>query len=229
MIKGIGSPGSMSSVQLERLFSRLDTDASGKVSRDEFVAGRPDDVESDAAGALFDVLDNDSQGSLSQSDFASAFQQLASTMQAALIQAQGDGGGREPHGPPPPPEDMMAKLDSDGDGLISESEFVAGRPDDVSEEQATQLYQSIAGDDSDGLTSEQLAQGMGPPPPPPPHDQSQDDLAAQLLSALEESGQSRDETSVQQQAAGYFQEFLKAIQAYSSQTQTSSVGAVVTA
>lgn len=235
MMNGIGSASSMASARLDRVFSRLDTDTNGKVSRDEFVAGAPDDVDSSQAGSLFDALDSEGTGALSKSDMATAFEQLASTMQSTLIAAQSESQGRGPRGPgggpPPKPEDMLAELDTDGDGLLSEAEFVAGRPDEVSEEQATKLYQSIAGDDTDGLTAEQLAEGMGPPPPPSGQNgqngQGDDQLIDQLLAELKQS----DQTSTASGLSGsaMLKQFLAAVEAYQASMQSQTVTATATA
>jgi Ca2+-binding EF-hand superfamily protein len=234
MMNGIGSASSMASARLDRVFSRLDTDTNGKVSRDEFVAGAPDDIDSSQAGSLFDALDSEGTGALSKSDMATAFEQLASTMQSTLIAAQGESQGHGPRGPgggpPPKPEDMLAELDTDGDGLLSEAEFVAGRPDEVSEEQAAQLCQSIAGDDTDGLTAEQVAEGMGPPPPPPSggqNGQGDDQLIDQLLAELEQAEQAGTGSGLS--GSAMLKQFLAAVEAYQasmpSQTASTSVAA----
>lgn len=161
MTSGIGGLGSYGSAQFEKMFSRIDTNADGKVSRDEFVAGAPDDLGADKAGALFDKLDQQGAGALSQSDLATAFQQMTAGMQAGMIQAQaGSMGG------PPDAAELFDKLDADGDGTVSRDEFVAGRPDDVSEEQAGALFDKLFGEDSEGVDAQTFVAGMRPPSPP---------------------------------------------------------------
>lgn len=161
MTSGIGGLGSFSSAQFEKMFTRIDTNGDGTVSKDEFVAGAPDDLSADKAGALYDTLDSEGTGALSQSDLASAFQQMAATMQAGMIQAQSvEAGG----GAPPDASDLFAKLDTDGDGSVSKDEFVAGRPDDVSEDDATALYEKLFGEDTESVDSETFVAGMQPPP-----------------------------------------------------------------
>lgn len=162
MTSGIGGLGSFSSAQFEKMFTRIDTNADGAVTRDEFIAGAPDDVSADKAGSLFDKLDSEGSGALSQSDLASAFQQMAASMQAGMIQAQAGnmgGGGERPDA-----SELFAKLDSDGDGSVSRDEFVAGRPDDVSEEQASAFFDKIAGEDSDSIDQQSFVAAMQPPP-----------------------------------------------------------------
>lgn len=173
MIQGLSGSGSGYTAQLTRMLSKLDTNSDNSISRDEFIAGKPKDASAEKAGSLFDKLDSQKAGSLSLTDMASAFQQMASTMQSSLLGAQeardgdrsppprGDGNG------PPDPGEMFGKLDSDGDGTVTRAEFVADRPDQVSEEQAGSFFDKIAGSSSsDGLSQDQFVEGMkkaGPP------------------------------------------------------------------
>lgn len=156
MTSSIGGLGS-SSALYEKLFTKLDADKSGSVSRDEFVAGAPEDVSSEQAGALYDQLDSSGSGSLSKSDLATAFEQMSSETQAAMIQIQGGGLDLS---------QVFDDLDTDDDDTVSREEFVAGRPDDLSEEEANALFDEIAGEDSDSATEEQFTAGMQPPQAP---------------------------------------------------------------
>lgn len=74
---------------------------------------------------------------------------------------QGSSGGGQGG---PDPSQLFSKLDSDGDGKVTEDEFVAGRPDNVSEDQAKQVYAKIAdasgGDASSGLSEDQFTSGF---------------------------------------------------------------------
>lgn len=200
MLHGLGTSATSSTQHISSIFKKLDTNSDNSVDRTEFVAGKPDDVSEDQAGSLFDSLDTSGKGSLSQSDLASAFQQMASSMQTVLLQnqeaqqnARSQGGG---HGGPPDPEKMFQDLDADSDGTVSRDEFVAGRPDDVSEDQAGAFFDKIAtaagADTASGLSQDQLASGlqaMGPPGGPPPGasaqaSSSEDQMINQILSQL---------------------------------------------
>ncbi|ANL37853.1 MULTISPECIES: EF-hand domain-containing protein [Rhizobium] len=165
--------------------SQLDTDGDGYVSKAEFVAARPSDVTEDQAGTLFDSFDSEGTGSLS-------VDALAEAMSAQQSERAG--------GPPPPPADddelssMLSDLDTDGDGLISKAEFVAGRPSDVTEDQAGTLFDSFDSEGAGSLSVDVLTEAMsaqqsdradGPPPPPPSAD---DDQSASLLSDLDTNG-----------------------------------------
>ncbi len=188
MLHGLGTSASSSAQSLNSIFKKLDSNSDNSVNRTEFIAGKPDDVSEDQAGALFDKLDSSGSGSLSQSDLTSAFQQMASSMQSVLLQSQevsqdGD------HGGPPDSKQMFKDLDTDSDGTVTRDEFVSGRPDDVSEDQAGAFYDKIASaagaDSSSGLSQDQLASGlqaMGPPPPPPPDSSSSSDSSSDSTS-----------------------------------------------
>ena len=84
---------------------------------------------------------------------------------------QGEAAGR------PSSDEIFAKLDSNGDGSLSEAEFVEGRPNFASEEQATAKFAELDTDESGtltqaeaeaGATSQSAQAGAGAPPPPPP-------------------------------------------------------------
>ncbi|MDK4724681.1 EF-hand domain-containing protein [Rhizobium phaseoli] len=166
--------------------SQLDTDGDGYVSKAEFVTARPSDVMEDQAGTLFDSFDSEGTGSLSVDALAEAM--------SAQQSERADGP------PPPPPADdgelssMLSDLDTDGDGLISKAEFVAGRPSDVTEDQAGTLFDSFDSEGAGSLSVDVLTEAMsaqqsdradGPPPPPPSAD---DDQSASLLSDLDTDG-----------------------------------------
>jgi Ca2+-binding EF-hand superfamily protein len=180
MVNGIGSASSAHTAQLSKMLKKLDTNGDNSISRDEFVAGAPKDGSATKAGNLFDSMDTSKTGSLSASAITSAFQQMGSQMQASLIAAQSAG---SQNGPPPPdggpqgpqsPADMFAKLDTNGDGKVSRDEFVAGRPNNVSADQAGSFFDTITKDSGakdpattsttttpdDGLTQDQLTQGL---------------------------------------------------------------------
>lgn len=113
------------------------------------------------------------------------------------------------------PTELFKKLDSDGDGKVSKDEFVAGRPDNVSEEDAASFYDKIAkesgGDAETGLSEDQFAAGMqkaGPSPGAPPAGASKDD--------------DEDDTSTSSSAQS-LQDILKALtQDSSDSTDTAS-------
>lgn len=62
--------GSSSQSPVDQLFTSLDTNMDGKVSADEFVAGRPKDMSESDAQNLFKSIDTQGSGSLSKDQFA---------------------------------------------------------------------------------------------------------------------------------------------------------------
>jgi len=64
--------------------------------------------------------------------------------------------------------EMYSKMDTDGDGSVSEEEFVATRPEDVTEEMASKLYSSFDSDSSGSVTESEFETAMNSAPPPPP-------------------------------------------------------------
>jgi len=58
--------------RLSDLFAKLDTNADGSVSKDEFVSNRPTGVSEEHANDLWSRLDTSGSGSLTESQFVSA-------------------------------------------------------------------------------------------------------------------------------------------------------------
>jgi hypothetical protein len=105
-----------------------------------------------------------SSGSLTQEQADSVIKAL-DEFESQIQQSGGPGGSQGAGGRGgPDAAELFSKLDADGDGTLTEDEFVSGRPDNVSEDQAKQLYQKIAeksgGDASAGLSQDQFASGF---------------------------------------------------------------------
>jgi Ca2+-binding EF-hand superfamily protein len=140
-----------------KLFSKLDADGDGNVTREEFVAGRPDHVSEKEAGKLFDKLDKEGSGSLSQSQFETALKEAGPPppppgMAAGAPPADGKGGSNS--------NQVFDELDTNKDGKVSMSEWLAGKPAEVSEEDATAMFEAMDTEGTGSLTKEQLAEGM---------------------------------------------------------------------
>jgi|GEM_PF-590958 len=156
----------------------MDTDSDGTVTKEEFLAAKPDDVTDEMATNLWDSFDSESAGSLSTSD-------LQTAMESGRMQ-----------GPPPPPSDMastedtdetsetttdsfISAMDTDGDGIVTKEEFLAAKPDDVSTEMATNLWDSLDTEGTGSLSTDELetamAAGRSDGPPPPPSDVASSD------------------------------------------------------
>jgi Ca2+-binding EF-hand superfamily protein len=186
------------------LFSKLDTNGDGSVTRDEFVSGRPENVSEDQAGSVFDSLaasaSASDSSSLTQSQFTQALekngpppplseasdsssdsssdqtseQTLIAQVLAALQQAltsitdsssttsstsssSSTASASSTNGRADPAE-LFSKLDTNGDGSVTRDEFVSGRPDNVSQDQASSFFDRLtsSSSDSSGMTQSQF-------------------------------------------------------------------------
>lgn len=129
--------------------SAMDTDGDGMITQEEFLAARPDDVTEDMAASLWDSFDTEGAGSLSVD---------------ALETAMASG---RPGGPPPmaaAEEDSstsaISALDTNGDGVISEAEFLAGHPEEVSDEMAQKLWDSIDPEETGSLKISEVEEAL---------------------------------------------------------------------
>ena len=98
----------------------------------------------DQAGTLFDSFDSEGAGSLSVD---------------ALTEAMSAEQSQRSEGPPPPPpaeddqsQSLLSDLDTNGDGLVTLDEFMAGKPEDVTESQASQLFSLLDTSDTGSLS-----------------------------------------------------------------------------
>ncbi|RRV07183.1 EF-hand domain-containing protein [Pseudomonas sp. v388] len=85
-------------------------------------------------------------------------------------------------------EELLARLDTDGDGAISKDELSSALSSDSKDGVTVSLSQAFSdldSDDDDSLDAQELA-ALTPPPPPPM--QSATDLAESLLSSLDGDG-----------------------------------------
>lgn len=143
-----------------------------------------------------------SQAATTSGPAAAFVQQLSDLLQSALLNLQEAAAGSPVQGDQagqtePDAEDMFARLDTDSDGLVTRDEFLAGKPDEVSDAQAAALWDSIAGADTESLTETAFAEGLaasggpggpggagGPPPGGPPPAASDDDEDEDTLTGL---------------------------------------------
>lgn len=163
------------------LYKKLDTDGDGVLTQDEFVAGRPSDVTGEMAVNLYSSIDSEGNGSLSEDQFVKAFlnsnssddassstsqasSDIAAMMMDIMSSMRGDG-------PPPPPpsggddeeSEIFDAMDTNQDGVVSQEEFEAARPDGVSEEDSLALFQSLDTDETGSITLDQFSAGKSEP------------------------------------------------------------------
>ena len=89
--------------------------------------------------------------------------------------------------------DLFAAIDADGDGKVTHSEFVASRPEAMSEEDATALFAKLDDEGTGSLTQAQFVTAMEElrpeGPPPVDHRLADEDDTVSLLDVLEEMKQ----------------------------------------
>lgn len=139
----------------------LDTNGDGNISADELEAGG--------------VTNKRSQDPTVESDnsVTGVAAQLISDMMSALLNKvqAGMDDTQQPSGDRLSSAEIFAKMDTDGDGSVTQAEFVAARPDTVSEEDANTLFTQFDSEGTGALTEEQFKTAMeanrpaGPPPP----------------------------------------------------------------
>lgn len=194
--------------QRHMMFSRVDANSDGTVSQDEFVLARPKHVSEHQAASLFHTLDANKSGTLNEAELSLGGAKhkpagvpglsgnLVDEMLAALLQfAQQASMGMNPAAKfgPPSADGRFARLDRDGDGNASKAEFIAARPEGVSEDQAGVLFDRIDKEGTGAVSQAKLEGGMKeagvrpppPPPPPPPVNQASSADMLKLLSAIQ--------------------------------------------
>lgn len=172
----------MAKKMASRMMEEMDNDGDGSLSADEI--GVEQSVLSQA--------DSDGDSKLSDSELIALMGQMApppppSGGGMGMSQAGQEGGAGQA---PPDASELFSQLDTDGDGSISQEEFLAGRPDDVSEEQAAQMWSRLDSSGAGSLSQEDFVSAMeqqGPPPGPPPGAGGQGMAQASGSSSLAES------------------------------------------
>lgn len=136
--------------------------------------------------------DEDSDGSSSDPSATDVFSgNLASMllqMQQSSASQSGSSTSSDGSSDQSPMDQLFASLDSNQDGKVSETEFVAGRPKDMSESDAENLFKSIDTQSSGSLTKDQFAEGLDVL-------QTSDTSAADMLSLEPTSSGSSDTNS----------------------------------
>ncbi|CUW40726.1 Suppressor protein SRP40 [Magnetospirillum sp. XM-1] len=177
-IASVGNQSSIQNLLLNDLKKNgLSSDVASQVESDissvfqsQSSSGQPPSPTDMRAAIEAKLTEGVSSGALSQEQ-ADAVVKALDEFESQIRQSGGPGGSQGAGGQGgPDAAELFSKLDSDGDGTVTRDEFVAGRPDKVSEEDAGKFYDKIAensgGDGAKGLSQEQFATGLqnaGPP------------------------------------------------------------------
>jgi Ca2+-binding EF-hand superfamily protein len=157
----------------KNLFNKLDTDKSGTLSKDEFVSGRPKNMSEDQASAVYAKLDSGSTGAVTLDQLESARPEhgrpegtTSSRAMSAVMElhrgGHGHGGwseggqGAEDSAQPANLADIYKDMDLDGNGSVSKSEFLAARPDHMSESRAAAAFDKIDSQSTGSISEEQF-------------------------------------------------------------------------
>ncbi|MCY1667736.1 EF-hand domain-containing protein [Rhizobium sp. SL86] len=92
-------------------------------------------------------------------------------------------------------QDRLSELDADADGVLSKTEFLAGKPDDVTDDMATNLFNHLDADGDGSISAEEYDSGdpaanraVGPPPPTDMVSDQTDEGSTDALDALDTNG-----------------------------------------
>jgi len=180
MISSVSSSDStslLSSLQT-KMFQKADTNGDGKIDSDEMNAIQANAPQGGtAAKDIFTELDSDGDGSISREEsdaaIAKMFCEMSQEGSGTCVSGLAAGSVSESERA----TELFGRIDTDGDGAVTQEEFVANRPDEMSEEQATAMWSQLDTDSTGSLTESQLVTAMasqappqGPTPGPPPGD-----------------------------------------------------------
>lgn len=181
-ISGLGGGGMDMSAMRQAMFKQIDTNGNGKVSKDEFVSGRPKGVSESQAAELFGKIDSKGTGEVTQSELDSGLEKnkpsgmsglggnLSSDMMATLLQmlSGGDSSSSNASSASSSDSDLASKIfsqiDADEDGKVTKDEFVKNRPQFISEADATKQFDAIDKEGTGSITKDQFAANAPQPP-----------------------------------------------------------------
>jgi Ca2+-binding EF-hand superfamily protein len=164
----------------EELFASLDTDGDGSVSSTELSTALSSSESSGDKG-LSGIL-----VSLSQN-----FSKLDSDSSSGLSLDELEAGTQPPTDGPGDSQmvdDLLASLDTNGDGSVSSDELSTAMSSAGSTTDSSKVFSALDTNKDGTISSDELAAAMAPPPPPPPVQDSSSTSSDALFSALDSDG-----------------------------------------
>lgn len=154
----------------KKMFDKLDTDKNGSLDQNELQSGKPKTITKEQATKLYDVLDADKSGAVTMNEFASGTQtgagmglisQLPSDALDVLLRLQQQGGGMSQAGSGSGSDQSAGDatydvLDTNKDGVVSEDEFLAAHPEQLTDKDARSLFANLDTDKDGNLTQDQM-------------------------------------------------------------------------
>ena len=139
--------------------SSLDTNGDGVVSADELAAAGTSRTQDPSVSS-----ENAASGLSSQVSGLFMTNMLDALESADFTQMPPPGGEK------PSAEEMFSTMDTDGDGSVTEAEFLAARPEDMSEDMAKEQFAKLDTESTGTLTKDQFVTAMESLAPPAPGD-----------------------------------------------------------
>lgn len=156
-------------------FDKLDGNADGALSLDEFKAAAPKGAGSSKSEELFKKIDTDGDGSISKAEddaFRSKAEKAQQQLQSFLFDLQS---AKTNATDETETESAFARFDSDSDGSVTQKEFLdaLGTQSDRTNSLLNKLFEAIDTDSDGSISKEeastfQKAVDQRRPPPPPP-------------------------------------------------------------
>jgi Ca2+-binding EF-hand superfamily protein len=156
-MSGISSVGSSSSTAY---YSPLDTNQDGIVDASELAAATQSGVLPASASADEGSSDPSATDKFSGSLAGMLLQMQQSSTTAGAAGSSADSSSADDSSDQSSVESVFKSLDANGDGKVSASEFVAGRPKDMSEADAQTLFKTLDTENTGMLNEGQFSQGV---------------------------------------------------------------------
>lgn len=162
------------------IFSRMDTDKSQGIDKNEFTSALSKNSESEAE-KLFSYFDSDGDGTINETESEDGFGKLLALKKSINNeQLFGKMNGTNEMPPPPPPPPSDSDMTSSQDSTETEDQSLS-----IDSESLSELFEGVTSSSLSEFESKFSDNGMPPPPPPPPDSSmagSQDSILSDIQS-----------------------------------------------
>ncbi len=144
----------------------LDKNGDGVVSADELAAANTAASSSaSTSSSLLSTSDDTDAGTDPAARLSSMIMSLLLQMSGGAPSDGSQDAGSDGDRPAPP---TISDLDTDGDGVVSASEFAASKPDDVTDDMSANLFSQLDADGNGSIDATEFQAMRNSPPPPSP-------------------------------------------------------------